>query len=172
MPSLLCFKDLEKDIVTAVRYLPLELHLDEELVAWIEDSVFFSQPDNDDKVFARLLPDSLDDGSFRASRRLRSDMLLLASHGGRASIVSHFELYTAGTTDDHSKPSASAHRSLSMDGSESTTDDEVEAITPEMGNSLMDFGPAGKVSDSVVNDMSAFVSSMSLTEEGTEVIQA
>jgi hypothetical protein len=156
LPSLVTFSPLPESIISDIQSLVHSLELDSELSAYLADVALVSL-DADSGRYARVFEDTVDDdNTYRASRRLKADMLLLTSSSG-GEVVSLADLAAAPGTEvdiDDNKPALSLqvpdspHADKSPAGSFASlgpgatdagfsTDEEGEAMTPEMNNSLL-----------------------------------
>nr|ODN97588.1 hypothetical protein L204_03006 [Cryptococcus depauperatus CBS 7855] len=131
LPSVLSFTSLPASIVSQLQSLPERLGLDAEIRGWLADVVFVSLGD---ERHARLWDAA---GDERVNRRIKAEMLLLKNH---ATIVALEDLSVAHTlrvptTRTADLSPAESFASLLPAGTETSTEDEGEAITPPAGDS-------------------------------------
>ncbi|KAK8864496.1 hypothetical protein IAR55_001746 [Kwoniella newhampshirensis] len=143
LPCLLSFTSIPKEIISDLRYLPDKLELDNEVFQWLQDVVCIALPHAAQR-HARLWDKAevADHHRDRQTRRVKAEMLLL--HDNDVDLVSIDELISSTEKDGHlgvpaqntdmASPARST-ASLLPGETEAETEDEREAITPEMSAS-------------------------------------
>ncbi|WWD17197.1 hypothetical protein CI109_101635 [Kwoniella shandongensis] len=149
LPSSLTFTSIPSGIITDLQALPAKLDLDNEVTQWLQDVIFITLPTNTQQ-HARLWNEveGTDESETRERlvRKMKAEAMLLQNNDYK--LVSIDEL----VNQPHASPAESAASSLPSE-TDAATEDEDEAVTPEMSAS-MEGDMAGESGESKGNEAS------------------
>lgn len=93
LPSLIAFKPIQLGIIPTLQALPDELHLEEDVIAYLQDVTFISIPSTSAEVngvpkYARLFDTEFElSDRERLGRRMKADFHLAGNNGSEVEIV-------------------------------------------------------------------------------------
>lgn len=151
LPSCITIAPLPVEVVPSIRDLVHKLNLDEELIAYLADTIFFATSDatRHARLFESTTPES--DERQRQNRRIKADMMFLQANT-KTTIVT-----LAAIAGDMLDPMSKSIGSIVPDETNASTDDESEAVTPEMGASVLMPPQAGVKGDRALPAASSLV---------------